>query len=126
MANPAPGFARHPDHSVTLHPSGDLVRVSINGMPLAESRRSVILRESGYPEVRYLPKADIRMDWLLRSDHSSRCPFKGEESYWNVDAPDSEVENAGWSYETPYDEVVGIAGHIAFYADRVDVAIGEE
>ncbi|WP_428699879.1 DUF427 domain-containing protein [Stappia sp.] len=124
MANPAPGFARHPDHKITLHRSDERIRVSINGIPLAESRNSVILRESGYPPVHYLPKADIRTDWLVRSAHSTRCPFKGEATYWNVDAPDSEVENAGWSYETPYDEVAEIAGHIAFYTDRVDVTVG--
>jgi uncharacterized protein (DUF427 family) len=30
------------------------------------------------------------------------------------------VENAVWSYETPYDDMTPIAGYLAFYADRVD------
>ncbi|WP_417767513.1 DUF427 domain-containing protein [Stappia sp.] len=124
MANPAPGFARHPGHAITLHRSGERIRVAIKGMPLADSRNSVTLRESGYPDLHYLPRADIRMDRLLRSTHTTRCPFKGEATYWNLDAPGSEIANAGWGYESPYDEVAEIAGHVAFDTRLVDITIG--
>lgn len=124
MANPAPGFARHPGHAITLHRSGERIRVAVGGLPLADSRNSVTLSESGYPDVHYLPKADIRTDRLVRSGRATRCPFKGEATYWNLNVTGSETANAGWSYETPYDEVAEIAGHVAFDTGLVDITIG--
>jgi uncharacterized protein (DUF427 family) len=126
MSNPAPGFAAHPDHAISLHQSADLVRVSLYGQPVAESRRSVILRETGYPDVHYLPRGDVDMGRLAASDHTTYCPFKGQASYWNIQVSDGEAEEAAWSYEAPFDEMASLKGHIAFYADRADVEIVEE
>ena len=91
MSNPAPGFAAHPDHAISLHPSTDLVRVSLYDQPVAESRRTVILRESGYPDVHYLPREDVDMERLTASDHTTYCPFKGEASYWDIQVSDGEA-----------------------------------
>jgi uncharacterized protein (DUF427 family) len=126
MSNPAPGFAAHPDHAISLHPSSDLVRVSLYGQGVAESRRSLILRETGYPDVHYLPRDDVDMGRLAASDHTTYCPFKGEASYWDIRVSDGASEEAAWSYETPYDEVAALKGYIAFYADRADVEITTE
>jgi len=55
----------------------------------------------------------------------TRCPYKGEASYWTIEVPAANgavrrSENAVWAYPTPYDEVPGLAGHYAFYTSRVD------
>ena len=86
----------------------------------------MILRESGYPDVHYLPREDVDMERLTASDHTTYCPFKGEASYWDIQVSDGEAEEAAWSYEAPFDEVAALKGYIAFYADRADLEIVEE
>ncbi|MFQ5693930.1 MAG: DUF427 domain-containing protein, partial [Nitrospinota bacterium] len=56
----------------------------------------------------------------------TRCPYKGDASYWTVTAGGRTAENAVWSYEDPIDEVAGIEGHMAFYWDRMDAWFEEE
>jgi len=75
--------------------------------------------------VHYLPEKDVRLDLLRPTDHHTRCPYKGEASYWTIEVPagDGSVqrsENAVWAYPAPYDEVPGLAGYYAFYTTRVD------
>jgi len=118
--NKAPGFARRPDHRVDLSHDKVRVRVTFNGETIADSRDAVAVRETGYQPVYYLPRADVRMERLERTQHRSACPFKGEASYWTVRVGDRHAENAVWSYETPYDEASGIAGRLAFWQGRVD------
>jgi uncharacterized protein (DUF427 family) len=124
-ANKAPGFARNPEHRVDLAQEPVRVRVVFNGEIVADSRNAVTVRETGYAPVYYLPRQDVRMDRLEATAHHSRCPFKGEASYWSVRVGDRLAENAVWSYESPYDEVAGIAGRLAFWNGRVDAITAE-
>jgi uncharacterized protein (DUF427 family) len=124
-ANSAPGFAQHPHHHVDLAREPVHVRVVFNGKTVADSSEVVTVREPPYAPVYYIPRRDIRMDELERTTHASYCPFKGEASYWSVRVGDRVAENAAWSYESPYDEVVGIAGLVAFWNGRVDEIVAE-
>jgi len=116
-ANPAPGFASHPDHRIDIAPAATRARALLDGTVLADSRSCLLLREGGYPPIHYFPRANVRMDLLTRTDHHTRCPFKGEASYWSAGGED----NIAWSYESPYDETQAIAGYVAFYPDRVTI-----
>jgi uncharacterized protein (DUF427 family) len=60
------------------------------------------------------------MDLLEPSDHSSRCPFKGEASYWSIVVGDRRSENAAWCYPNPIDDAPPLAGYVAFYWNKVD------
>jgi uncharacterized protein (DUF427 family) len=60
------------------------------------------------------------MDRLVKTEHSTYCPYKGDASYYSLSAGGDTVENAVWSYETPYDEVMEIKEHLAFYPKKVD------
>jgi uncharacterized protein (DUF427 family) len=121
MANPAPGFAKNPDYRVDLVPENRHVKVVFAGVTIAESDRALRVEETGHAPVHYLPEADVRMDLLRPTEHHTRCPYKGEASYWTIEAPGRKrSENAVWAYPTPYDEVAGLAGHYAFYGNRVD------
>jgi uncharacterized protein (DUF427 family) len=95
--------------------------VRAGGAILGESARALELTEGSYPPVIYFPRADIAMAMLDRTARSSTCPWKGEASYYSVVTPEGRMENAVWSYETPKDGVGEIAGHLAFYPDRVTV-----
>ena len=105
-----------PDHPISVAPTGGRVVVKRNGAVVAESRRALTLKEASYPPVQYIPREDVRMDLLTRSALETHCPYKGDASYYNLDS----VENVVWSYEQPYPAVAVIAGHIAFYPNKVD------
>lgn len=95
--------------------------VRAGGAILGESRRALELTEGGYAPVIYFPRADIAMAMLDRTDRASFCPWKGQASYFSIATPAEVLENAVWSYETPNDGMEAIAGHLAFYTDRVTV-----
>ena len=125
--NPAPGYAKYPDHRIATKPAGVRVRVTFNGDVIADSSNVVAMEESTgagkktvAPTVYYIPRRDVRMDRLARTDHSSYCPFKGHAAYYSVkDGP----ENAVWSYEQPYDEALAIRELLAFYPDKLEIAV---
>jgi len=109
-----------PDHPITIQPSLDRVQVKLNGETIADSTRALTLREANYPPVQYIPKGDVRMDLLASTQHKTHCPYKGDASYFTIKVGDRTAENAVWCYERPYEAVADIAGHVAFYPDRVD------
>jgi uncharacterized protein (DUF427 family) len=109
-----------PEHPITIKPLGKRVVVMLDGHVVADSRNALTLKEASYPAVSYIPRGDVDMALLQRSDHKSYCPYKGEASYYSVHSGDRHSENAIWTYETPYDAVGEIKGYVAFYPDRVD------
>lgn len=117
--NPAPGFEKYPDHSVTLEPVAGSVQVEAFGQVVAETVAAIWLKESRYPPVIYVPRGDVRFDLLQDSDNSTYCPFKGTARYWSLLVGDDFVGDAVWGYDQPYDEVADLADYVAFYPDRV-------
>ena len=87
---------------------------------VADSRHALTLREAAYPAVHYIPRADVDMSALQRSDHATYCPYKGHAAYYSIATGDRVSANAIWTYDEPYEAVREIAGHLAFYPDRVD------
>ncbi len=109
-----------PDHPIAIQPSLDRVSVTFAGKTIVDSANALTLREASYPPVQYIPKSDVRMELLTPTTHKTHCPYKGDASYFSIKVGDRTAENAVWCYETPYDAVSEIAGHVAFYPDRVD------
>ena len=120
MANPAPGWDKKPEHRVDLHPDNRRVRVSFGGAVIADSTATLRCEESGHGPVHYIPAKDVRLETMTKTAHTTYCPFKGTASYWTIDAGGKTAENAVWGYEKPYDETEALAGHYAFYPNRVD------
>ena len=67
-----------------------------------------------------VPRDDLAMAFLEKTEHTSQCPWKGQASYFSIAAKSGLIENAGWSYETPKDDVAAIRNHIAFGGERGD------
>ncbi|MDM9628755.1 DUF427 domain-containing protein [Rhizobium sp. S152] len=109
-----------PDHPITVAPNAGRVVVKLDGRVLADSRSALTLKEASYPAVQYIPREDVDMAQLQRTDHHSHCPYKGEASYFSIISGGKRGKNAVWTYETPHDAVSAIKDHLAFYADRVD------
>jgi uncharacterized protein (DUF427 family) len=78
------------------------------------------LREAHYPPVQYVPRKDVDMALLERTDHATYCPYKGDSAYFSIPLGGARSANAVWSYEAPYAAVAQIKDHLAFYPDRVD------
>ena len=90
---------------------------------VADTTDALALRESTYPVAYYIPLADVDQRLLRRTEHSTYCPYKGDASYYSVVTPDSTIENAVWTYEQPRPAVAAIKDHVAFYPDRVEIAV---
>ena len=114
-----------PDHPITIEPTAQQVTVTAGNQVIARSDNALTLREASYPPVQYVPIDDVDRSALRPTDHETYCPYKGDASYFTVTTPDGELENAIWTYEQPYDAVADIRGHVAFYANRVDIAVGD-
>ena len=108
-----------PDHPVTIAPNPKRVTVKVGGRVIADTRRALSLREASYPAVNYIPREDVDMALLERSDHSTYCPYKGECTYFSIPLGGEQARNAVWSYEVPYPAVAEIKNRLAFYPDRV-------
>ena len=115
-----PDTAPMPDH-ITITPATGLWVVRADGAVLGESRDALELREGGHGPVIYFPRADIAMQFLDKTAKTSTCPWKGEASYYAIQAESGPLADAAWSYERPKAGMEAIAGHLAFYTDRVTV-----
>ena len=107
-----------PAPHIKTAPASETVRVTFKGELIAESRDALALKEGSYPTVYYFPRKDVKMERLVRTSHMTHCPLKGDASYFSlVNGP----ENAVWSYEQPYDEMVAIKDGLAFYPDKFEI-----
>lgn len=112
-----------PAHPITVVPTGRHVVVRVNGEVIAETDAAFTLQEASYPAVQYIPLTDVVAERLRPSDTTSYCPYKGDAGYYDVVVGGQAVPDAVWTYREPYPAVAQIAGHVAFYADKADVAI---
>ncbi|GAB3837202.1 DUF427 domain-containing protein [Kribbella italica] len=112
-----------PDHPITVEKNPDRVLVKVAGQVLADTRGALSLQESTYPAVQYVPRGDVDLSLLERTDHTTYCPYKGDAAYYSIPALGEAGVNAVWTYEQPYAAVADIKDHVAFYADRVELEI---
>lgn len=109
---------------IMITPIAGPVTVTAGGVTLGRSTGTLELKEGSYPPVIYVPRTDVDMAKLARTERATSCPWKGQASYYSIISADGTLENAVWSYETPKPGVEAIAGHLAFYPDRVQVTRG--
>ena len=121
MASPAPGFVKYPEYQLAIEPSASHVRVLVGDTVIADTRDALLVSESRHKPVWYLPMESVDTAVIQRTDTSTHCPFKGDASYWSIHAAGKALPDVMWSYQTPFDECLPIAGHVAFYADQVTI-----
>ncbi|HTX00486.1 MAG TPA: DUF427 domain-containing protein, partial [Acidimicrobiales bacterium] len=113
-------------HRVWVEPNARRVRVFFEGVAVADSTATSYLFETGHLPVYYFPRDDVRFDLLEPTDHTTRCPYKGDASYWSVVVGDRRAENAVWGYPDPLASAPDIAGYVAFYWDLADAWYEED
>jgi uncharacterized protein (DUF427 family) len=111
---PAPGQGMY------MEPCGKWVRVVLGGETIADSRRTLLLSESGHQPIYYFPVGDVRADLLEPSDRHTRCPKKGEASYHSIRVGERFEKAAAWYYPEPLEGAEPLRDLIAFYFDRMD------
>jgi uncharacterized protein (DUF427 family) len=120
------GHTRDLLHRIEIQASSRTVRVERDGALLAESADALLLFEHPVLPVRaYLPPADIRIP-LRPSPTRTRCPYKGEASYWSLDLNGQTIDDLAWSYEAPLEEAARVAGRICFFDEHVNVSLDGE
>lgn len=114
-----------PDHPISVTRNSRRVVVTLGGKVVADTRDALTLREASYPPVQYIPRQDVDMALLARTDHATYCPYKGEASYYSLPLGGERSANAVWTYESAHPAVAAIQDHLAFYPDRVDGIVEE-
>ena len=109
-----------PQHPIAIARTGTRIIVKVAGRIVADTLDALTLREASYAPVHYIPRRDVDMTLLERTDHATYCPYKGDAAYFSIPAGGARSVDAVWTYETPYPAVAGIKDHLAFYPDRVD------
>lgn len=112
------------DHPITIEPAAGRVTIVWRGRTIADSVRALELTEAGYKPVVYVPREDVDMRVLERTDRVTTCPYKGEANYYSIVGAGERDDNAVWTYETPFASVTEIAGCLAFYPNRVETRRG--
>jgi uncharacterized protein (DUF427 family) len=109
-----------PGHPISVECNASRVVVAVAGRIVANTREALTLREASYPPIQYIPRKDVDMTLLARTDHATYCPYKGDCAYYSIPLGGVRSINAVWTYESPYAAVVAIKDYLAFYPDRVD------
>lgn len=113
-----------PDHPITVEKNPERVVVRVGDQVVADTTAALVLRESTYPAVQYVPLTDVNPAFLKETDTSTYCPFKGDASYYTLVTDEGEHVDAIWTYLEPHPAVAEIAGHVAFYPNKVTITQG--
>ena len=101
VISPKPVMVPGPDHPITIEPNPARVVVTVNGRVIADSVHALTLREAKYPPVQYIPREDVAMSLLHRSDHATYCPYKGDCAYYSIPCGGERSVNAVWTSRCP-------------------------
>ena len=116
-----------PGRALYLEPTPKRIRVRLGGETIADSRRAMMLHESGLLPRYYLPPEDVRPELLEPTDHATHCPKKGDATYWTVRAGDAVAENAAWAYPEPLDHAPpALRGLVSFDDGKIDGWLEED
>jgi uncharacterized protein (DUF427 family) len=96
-----------------------MVTATWNDVVIARSDRTVVVEGN-----HYFPFDDVDQTLLEPSDTTTHCPWKGEASYYSVNAAGSRNPDAAWTYREPFEAARQITDRVAFWhgVDVVDDA----
>ena len=120
------GHVRDPYHRVDVLDSSRHVKVSLDGVVLAETKRPKALFETGLPSRWYIPPEDVQPGAARAQRHATTCAYKGQASTLSVRVNGDVREDLVWTYADPRRDVERIRGHLCFYNEFVDIEVDGE
>lgn len=118
--------ARSPYTRIDILQSSRNIRVEVDGVTIAETDQPRILFETGLPARYYIPKTDVRFEYLTPTETETSCPYKGTARYWSIAVDGVAHGDLAWGYDEPLQESQDIAGLVAFYNEKLDIFIDGE
>lgn len=119
----SPGHQKYPDHKVEEKNLKQHVQVELDGEIVADSKDVIEVDEDGHQLRYYIPLSDVKDGLLSHSNTHTKCPFKGEAHYYDLNFGSKSLHDGAWSYDDPYDEHRALQGHVAFYDEVPDINI---
>ncbi|HSE07359.1 MAG TPA: DUF427 domain-containing protein [Nocardioidaceae bacterium] len=119
------GHPHDPFKRIDIRRSARHVVVSHDGTVLADTHAPLILAETLLPLRWYLPRSDVRMDLLSRSDSRTTCAYKGHAAYYSLDDAGDEGRDLAWTYEQPLHDAEAVRDHICFWNERTDITVDD-
>jgi uncharacterized protein (DUF427 family) len=113
------GHAADSYHRIDIRRTSRSLVVRHRDRVIADTKRPVVLYESGFAPRWYVPRADIDEPALTAVEHRTFCPYKGLCSYYNI----GDARLAAWSYPDPYPDVGRISNFVSFEPDIVSVQL---
>jgi uncharacterized protein (DUF427 family) len=111
------GHASDAYHRIDIRQSSRHLVVKDGARLIADSRRPVVLYESGFAPRWYVPRQDIDGRALIPAEGQTFCPYKGLASYYDI----GDRKKAAWSYVQAWPEVARVSNLISFEPDRIEV-----
>jgi uncharacterized protein (DUF427 family) len=113
------GHAADSYHRIDIRQTSRRLVVRHNDRTIADTKRPVVLYESGFAPRWYVSRADVDESALTPVKHQSFCPYKGVCSYYDI----GDARLAVWSYREAYPEVGRITDLLSFEPDMVSVQL---
>src|SRR5262245_57981723 len=113
------GHAADSYHRIDIRETSRRLVVHHGDRTIADTKRPLVLYESGFAPRWYVPRADVDESALTPVDHQTFCPYQGLCSYYDIGA----AHLAVWSYADSYPCVGRIAVLVSFEPDVVSVQL---
>lgn len=113
------GHAADSYHRIDIRQSSRNLVVRYSDRVVADTKRPLVLYESGFAPRWYVPRRDVNESALTAIATQTFCPYKGICGYYDV----GDTKQAAWYYGQPYEEVKRIADHVSFEPDKLVVEL---
>ena len=113
------GHAADGYHRIDIRQSSRNLVVRHRDRIIADTKRPLVLYESGFAPRWYVARADVDESAFVLVDQQTFCPYKGMCSYYDI----GDARRAAWSYLQAYPEVGRISGLVSFEPDMVSVQL---
>jgi uncharacterized protein (DUF427 family) len=111
------GHAADLYHRIDIRQTSRYLVVRDGDRVIAETRRPIVLYESGFAPRWYIPRDDIDQSAVTQVEGQTFCPYKGLASYYDI----GQRKRAAWSYLEAWPDAARVSGFVSFEPDLVDV-----
>jgi uncharacterized protein (DUF427 family) len=115
------GHATDSYHRIDIRQASRSLVVRHDDRIIANTKRPIVLYESGFAPRWYVVRADVDESALTPVGRQTFCPYKGLCSYYDIGG----ARAAAWSYLEAYPEVGRIKGFVSFEPDMVSVQLDD-